>query len=85
MAQKSHRSFCAILEAVQCGNVDRCEDGTEVTPELLLQSGAVSKIVDGVKILGEGELTKKLTVRVHAVSEGAKNKIESAGGTVEVI
>ena len=74
-----------VITAINVSALNRFEDGTEVTPELLLQSGAVSKIVDGVKILGEGELTKKLTVRVHAVSEGAKNKIESAGGTVEVI
>jgi len=74
-----------VITAINVSALNRFEDGTEVTPELLLKSGAVSKIVDGVKILGEGELTKKLTVRVHAVSEGAKNKIESAGGTVEVI
>jgi large subunit ribosomal protein L15 len=74
-----------VITAINVSVLNRFEDGTEVTPELLLKSGAVSKIVDGVKILGEGELTKKLTVRVHAVSEGAKNKIESAGGTVEVI
>ena len=74
-----------VITAINVSALNRFEDGTEVTPELLLTSGAVSKIVDGVKILGEGELTKKLTVRVHAVSEGAKSKIESAGGTVEVI
>ena len=74
-----------VITAINVSALNGFEDGTEVTSELLLTSGAVSKIVDGVKILGEGELTKKLTVRVHAVSEGAKNKIESAGGTVEVI
>ena len=58
---------------------------TLVTPKLLIESGAVSKIVDGVKILGGGELTKKLTVKVNAVSGSAKSKIEAAGGTVEVI
>ena len=46
---------------------------------------AISKIADGVKILGNGELTKKLNVKVNAVSETAKSKIEAAGGTVEVI
>ncbi|MCR5293661.1 MAG: 50S ribosomal protein L15 [Lachnospiraceae bacterium] len=69
-------------------NVDRLccfEDGTVVTEELLLSSGLVSKIVDGVKILGGGELDKKLTVKVAKVSESAKQKIEAAGGTVEVI
>ena len=57
----------------------------EVTAESLLASGAISKIADGVKILGNGELTKKLNVKVNAVSETAKSKIEAAGGTVEVI
>jgi large subunit ribosomal protein L15 len=74
-----------IITAINVSALNRFEDGTEVTPELLLKSGAVSKVVDGVKILGGGELTKKLTVKVNAVSEGAKSKIEAAGGTVEVI
>ena len=60
-------------------------EATEVTAESLLASGAISKIGDGVKILGNGELTKKLNVKVNAVSETAKTKIEAAGGTVEVI
>ena len=59
--------------------------GAEVTVESLLASGAISKIADGVKILGNGELTKKLNVKVNAVSGTAKSKIEAAGGTVEVI
>ena len=69
-------------------NVDvlnRFEDGAEVTVESLLASSAISKAGDGVKILGNGELTKKLTVKVNAVSETAKSKIEAAGGTVELI
>ena len=56
-----------------------------VTVESLLASSAISKAGDGVKILGNGELTKKLTVKVNAVSETAKSKIEAAGGTVELI
>ena len=71
--------------AINVEKLNRYEDGTEVTPELLLLTRAVSKLGDGVKILGGGELTKKLTVKVNAVSEGAKSKIEAAGGTVEVI
>ena len=59
------------------------EDGTEVTIVTLVESGLVSNPKDGVKILGNGELNKKLTVKVTAVSEGAKAKIEAAGGTVE--
>lgn len=63
--------------------LNRFEDGTEVTITTLVESGLVSNPKDGVKILGNGELTKKLTVKVTAVSEGAKAKIEAAGGTVE--
>ena len=71
--------------AINVDLLNRFEDGAEVTLESLLASGAISKIGDGVKILGTGELTKKLTVKVNAVSETAKTKIEAAGGTVEVI
>ena len=58
------------------------EDGAEVTPVVLIEAGIVKAEKSGVKILGNGELTKKLTVKVTAVSEGAKAKIEAAGGTV---
>ena len=71
--------------AVNVDILNRFEDGTEVTPAALLASGAISKLGDGVKLLGNGELTKKLNVKVNAVSESAKAKIEAAGGTVEVI
>ena len=74
-----------LITAINVDALNRFEDGTEVTPELLLESGTVSKIVDGVKILGRGKLERKLTVKVNAVSDGAKQKIEEAGGTVEVI
>jgi large subunit ribosomal protein L15 len=69
-------------------NVDalnRFEDGAEVTVASLMQKGIVSNPKDGVKILGNGDLTKKLTVKVNAFSAGAKEKIEAAGGTAEVI
>ena len=61
------------------------ENDTVVTVETLLESGIVKNPRDGVKILGNGELTKKLTVKVDAYSEGAKAKIEACGGTCEVI
>ena len=73
------------LTTVNVETLNKFEDGTVVDTALLLQSGIVSKVVDGVKILGNGELTKKLTVKVYAVSASAKEKIEAAGGTVEVI
>ncbi len=59
--------------------------GAEITVEALLESGLVSNPRDGVKILGNGEISKKLTVKVNAFSESAKAKIEAAGGTAEVI
>ena len=71
--------------AINVDVLNRFEDGTDVTVETLLESRAISKAGYGVKILGNGELTKKLNVKVNAVSETAKAKIEAAGGTVEVI
>ena len=64
---------------------DRYNAGDEVTLENLLEKRIVRKVNDGVKILGNGELTKKLTVKVNAFSESAKEKIEAVGGTCEVI
>lgn len=61
------------------------ENGAVVTVEALMETGIVKNPRDGVKILGNGELTKKLTVKVNAFSEGAKQKIEALGGTCEVI
>ena len=60
------------------------EDGANVTVEALMEKGLVKKVLDGVKILGGGELTKKLTVSVDKVTESAKAKIEAIGGKVEV-
>ena len=64
---------------------DRYNAGDEVTLENLLEKRIIRKVNDGVKILGNGELTKKLTVEVNAFSESAKEKIEAVGGTCEVI
>jgi len=80
----TNRNSLEII-AINVSVLNKFEDGTEVTPEVLLQEGVISKIADGVKILGNGELTKKLTVKVNAYSASAKEKIENAGGTAEVI
>ncbi|MBD5135048.1 MAG: 50S ribosomal protein L15 [Lachnospiraceae bacterium] len=64
---------------------DKFADGETVTVEELIEKGIVKNPRDGVKILGNGELTKKLNVKVNAFSEGAKTKIEALGGTCEVI
>ena len=61
------------------------EDGATVDVEALIKAGIIDAAKDGVKILGNGEITKKLTVKVNAYSEAAKAKIEAVGGTAEVI
>jgi large subunit ribosomal protein L15 len=65
--------------------LNRFEDGTEVTPELLLETGVVSSEKAGIKILANGSVEKKLTVKAHKFSSAAKEAIEAAGGTTEVI
>ena len=65
--------------------LNKFEDGAEVTPEVLKSEGIVKKQLDGVKILGNGELAKKLTVKAHKFSKSAVEKIEAAGGKAEVI
>ena len=64
---------------------DRFEDGATVNAESLVASGLLKKTLDGVKVLGKGEITKALTVQVTAISESAKSKIEAVGGKVEVL
>ena len=66
-------------------SLDMFKDGTVVDTELLKASGLVKKELDGVKVLGNGELTKNLTVKAAAFSAAAKEKIEKAGGKAEVI
>lgn len=65
--------------------LNRFEDGTEVTPELLIETGVVSNERAGVKILAKGKVEKKLTVKAHKFSSAAKEAIEAAGGQTEVI
>ena len=70
--------------AVNVAALNVFEDGTVITNEALIEAGLIKKTLDGVKILGGGELTKKLTVSVDKVTESAKQKIEAIGGKVEV-
>jgi large subunit ribosomal protein L15 len=70
---------------VNIGQLDRFPAGAEVTPEVLLAEGVVSQLRDGVKVLGDGTLSRKLTVRAHAFSKSARASIEAAGGSCEVI
>ena len=73
------------IVGINVSALEKFDNGAEVTVETLMASGVVSNPKDGVKILGNGELTKKLTVKANAFSEAAKAKIEAVGGTCEVI
>lgn len=77
--------FAKEIIAVNVGSLEYFESGAVVDTKALLEAGIISKSGDGVKILGNGKLTKQLTVQVNAYSEGAKQKIESVGGKAEVI
>ena len=74
-----------VFAIVNVASLNCFEDGTEVTPELLIESGLVRKELDVIKILGEGELEKKLTVKANKFSKSALATIEQAGGKAEVI
>ena len=73
------------IVAINVSALEVFENGAEVGVNELLERGVINKVADGVKILGNGELTKKLNVKVNAYSESAKEKIEALGGTAEVI
>lgn len=73
------------IVAINISRLEAFEDGSEVTVESLVEAGIVKNPRDGVKILGNGELTRKLNVKANAFSASAKEKIEAAGGSVEVI
>jgi large subunit ribosomal protein L15 len=77
--------FAKPLEAVNVSALNKFEDGAEVDTEALLRAGVLSQCRYGVKILGNGNITKKLTVKASAFSESAKEKIEAAGGKAEVV
>ena len=73
------------IEAINISALERFDNDTEVTVETLIEAGVIKNPKDGVKILGNGELTKKLTVKANAFSASAKAKIEALGGKAEVI
>lgn len=78
---RNHKEIIAI----NLSALERFEDGSEVTVATLIEAGIVKNPRDGVKILGNGELTKKLTVKVNAFSKSAAEKIEALGGKAEVM
>ncbi len=80
----TNRNHLEIV-AINVSALEKFDNGTTVTVETLLESGVIKKAGDGVKILGNGELTKKLDVKVNAFSASAKEKIEAVGGTAEEV
>jgi len=80
----NNAAFKTIYALVNLGNLEQFEEGVQVTEQLLRQKGLINGKFDGLKILGRGELTKKLTVEADKFSETARQGIEKAGGTVVI-
>ena len=80
-----HNKFATVYAIVNVEALNRFEDDAVVDTAALIECGLVTRVCDGVKILGNGELTKKLTVKAAVFSNAAKEKIEAAGGKTEVI
>lgn len=81
----NNKIFSTNITVLNVRQLDVFDDGATVGPEEFLKQGLINRIQDGVKVLGDGELTKKLTVKAHKFSGSAKSKIEAAGGGVEVL
>ena len=81
----SNYPFKTVYETVNVERLEVFENGDVVTPETLIEKGIIRKVCDGVKIMGNGDLTKKLTVKAAKFTAAAKEKIEAVGGTAEVI
>ena len=84
-ARKTHKGHKAVYAIINLDRLNVFEDGTVVTAALLIEKGIVKKEFDGVKVLGSGELTKKLVVEAKAFSAAAKAAIEKLGGEAKVI
>ncbi|MCD7945480.1 MAG: 50S ribosomal protein L15 [Clostridiales bacterium] len=80
-----HNIYAKPLDAVNVSVLEQFEDGSTVTVDDIIKAGVISKSKYGIKVLGNGELTKKLTVKAKAFSASAKEKIEAVGGKAEVI
>ena len=81
----SNAMFKTTYAVINVSDLNMFENGTEVTPELLKEMGIIKKQLSGIKVLGNGSLEKKLTVRAHVFSKSAKEKIEAQGGKAEVM
>ena len=81
----SNAKFKTEYAVINLSDLNKFEDGAIVTPEILKEMGILKNQLDGVKVLGNGKLEKKLTVKAHKFSESAKESIEKMGGKAEVI
>ena len=81
----NNKRFATVYAEVNVSSLNVFDEGTEVTTEALLSKRIINKVLDGVKIMAHGELTKKLTVKASKFTNAAKEKIEAAGGKVEVV
>jgi len=81
----NNKRFATVYAEVNVSSFNLFDDGSEVTTEALLEKRIINKVLDGVKIMANGELTKKLTVKACKFTNAAKEKIEAAGGKVEVV
>src|SRR5262245_8481353 len=81
----NNAEFCTEYAVVNVEQLNAFDDGSEVNPQTLREKGIIRALLDGVKVLGDGDLKKKLTVKVHAFSASAKEKITKAGGQCEAI
>jgi large subunit ribosomal protein L15 len=77
--------FRTFTHPINLRDLDRFDAGDVVTPESLVEKGLIKNTKTDIKLLGNGEVSKKLTIRVHAISASAREKIEAAGGTVELL
>ncbi len=80
-----HNIFAKPLEAINVGSLEKFDNGAVIDAKVLLDAGVLSKCEYGFKVLGNGSLSKKITVKASAFSESAKAKIEAAGGKAEVV
>ena len=81
----NNKRFRIEFAIINLSDLNRFEDGTEVTPELLIEKGIIKKPLCGIKVLANGKLEKKVNVKAHRFSSKAVTKIEELGGTTEVI
>ena len=81
----SNSDFKIKYATINVSDLENFEDGTVVTPELLKECGILKNQLDGVKVLGDGEITKKLTVKAHKFSKTAISKLENSGSKIEVL